>query len=83
MTETTQTLATPANMREVESHQYPNARRHVFAYSPTSGEEYSATAEDYWNLPDDEPLRDANGEPMILAHRVTSIVDALTGEACA
>jgi hypothetical protein len=74
------TLATPANMRDVESRQYPNARRHVFAFSPTSGEEYSATPDDYFAQPDDEPLRDANGEPMILATRQTIILDALTGE---
>ena len=57
-------LATPANMTKAGGHP-------VIAYSPNTHEEYSADAGDYWNLPDDEPLTDANGDPMILVRPVT------------
>lgn len=42
------------------------------AYSPTTGEEASADAGDYWWMSDpDEPLRDEDDEPMILVRRVS------------
>lgn len=63
------TLATPANMKRYAY--LPN----VMAYSPLTGEEYSANAGDYWHLPDDVPLQDANGEPMVLVHRFVRYVD--------
>lgn len=81
------TLATPANMRAVRE---ANPTRHVagctieghraIAYSPCTGEAFSADDGDYWNMPDDEPLRDSEGEPMILAFPRTIHVDALSGE---
>lgn len=85
------TLATPANMREWErlhpsrKIQTPDGSARIegarcFAYSPNTGEEYSATAGDYYNRPDDQPIRDKLGEPMVLAVRVTQFLDALTGE---
>jgi hypothetical protein len=77
MTEATITLATVENMRKAESIA-PGLR--VIAFSPLTGEEYSATPGDYWNHPADEPLRDSEGEPMILVNRRVSYVDVLTGE---
>lgn len=83
----TGTLATPANMRRFrELHPGRVLRgggrvegRRCFAYSPLTGERCSADAGDYWTLPDDQPLTDCEGEPMILAVSETSYRDALTG----
>jgi hypothetical protein len=36
------------------------------AYSPITGEEYSATSGDYYMRGMDDPLLDSEGEPMIL-----------------
>lgn len=53
--------ATLRNMRE-------NADRSgIVAWSPVTGEEYSADYRDYWYLSEDEPLVDDNGDPMVLA----------------
>ena len=63
------TLATPANMKRFE---------HVaglVAYSPTTGEEYSAWAHDYWHYTDNNPLEDANGDPMVLVVRRSYLTD--------
>jgi hypothetical protein len=58
-------LATPANMRKY-------ADRGPIAYSFATGEEYSATAGDYFMQADDEPLKDANGDPMeLIVKRMT------------
>lgn len=85
------TLATPKNMRRweqanqartIETPDGPaviEARRCV-AYSSYTGEEYSAASGDYWQLADDEPLLDSEGEPMILARQVCAMVDVFTGE---
>lgn len=83
------TLATPANMRRFrELHPgrvLPNGGhvegRRCFAFSPLTGEQYSAEPGDYWTHGDGEPLRDSEGEPMILAVSETRYLDALTGEA--
>ena len=40
--------------------------------------EYSATSGDYWQHPADEPLTGGDGEPLVLAERVTTFRDALT-----
>jgi hypothetical protein len=85
----TRTLATPANMRRFrELHpgrDLPGGGhvegRRCFAFSPLTGEQFSGSAGDYWQLGDDEPLRDRDGEPMILAVSETRFADALTGEA--
>lgn len=70
-------IATPANMR-LWAQQNPGRDlpdgghvegRRCITYSPNTGEQYSADAGDYWNLPDDEPLLDSRGKPM---HLVTS-----------
>lgn len=52
-------IATIENMRE---HYAPG----VFAYSPLTGESYSANPGDYFWLPEDTPLTDFLGEPMDL-----------------
>lgn len=54
--------------------------RRAVALSPSTGEEYSASAGDYFHLAADEPLRDADGEPMLLVTRHTIYKDAMTGE---
>lgn len=59
--EFTPVLATPRNMA---------AHRGVIAYSPETNEAFSATAGDYWAMDQDDPITDANGEPMILAREV-------------
>lgn len=84
----TATLATPANMRRfAELHpgrDLPNGGhvegRRCFAYSPLTGERYSADAGDYWTLDDETALRDSEGEPMVLAVSETRYFDALDGE---
>lgn len=80
------TLATPANMRRFEqkhrrTHPYVDPVRAI-AWSPGTHEEYSATSGDYWNVPDDAPLLDERGEPMLLVVRQERFTDALptTGE---
>jgi hypothetical protein len=63
------TLATPANMKRFE---------HVVgmvAYSPTTGEEYSADARDYFGLGENEAQIAANGEDMVLVVRRSYPVD--------
>lgn len=82
------TLATPANMRAFEaanpSRTLPNGTtiegRRCFAMSINDPDERSsASAGDYWKLADDEPLRDSDGEPMVLAVSCVMYLDALTG----
>lgn len=72
---TERTIATIENMREAESR-----GKRCMAYSPNTGEQFSATSADYFNLPEGKPLVDADGEPLILAVKVTRYLDALTGE---
>ena len=76
-------IATVANMRRV----YPEDRvvLHAdgmirietpkpFAYSPGTGERFSANPADYWNEEDeDRPLCDEYGEPMVLAFERSGI----------
>lgn len=59
--------ATLANMRE----HYKNG---VFAWSPSTGEEYSANPGDYFMMSEDDVLRDEYGDPMVLAYKATSFV---------
>lgn len=85
------TLATPRNMAAFEaanpSRSYPQSDggriviegRRAVAVSLSTGEEYSASSGDYWSAPADEPLRDRDGEPMLLVTRHTIFKDALTG----
>lgn len=61
-------IATPANMKRY----YADG---VFAWSPNTREEYSATPGDYWHVPEDDPIRDANGDPMVLVVRETRIIE--------
>jgi hypothetical protein len=81
------TLATPENMKKYEAANQPRPYkdgtlmpRPAIAYSPDTGEQYSATSGDYWHMKDDEPLRDENGEPMILVVSQTTMTDALDNE---
>lgn len=87
----TPTLATPANMRAFSeanpgrSIETPDGPAYIMgrtccAFSPITGETASATAGDYFMMPDAEPLRDSEGEPMVLAISRTVYLDALTGE---
>lgn len=64
-------IANRVNMEQVEA----GGVRGVFAYSPLTGERYSATPGDYWNMPPTEALTDEHGEPMILATEETRIVE--------
>lgn len=57
--------ATVANMRRYEN---------CLAWSPRTGEEYSATPGDYFYLSEQEPLRDGLGLPMLLVRRRTGFV---------
>ena len=73
--------ATPSNMRR---YAQPNIKvgyatvsaRQPFAYSPVTDERYSASPGDYWDMPDNEPLRDSEGNPMILVFEVSKLIDA-------
>lgn len=60
-------IATMENMRK---HYKPG----VFAFSPATGQEYSARPGDYFWLPEGEALTDSEGEPMVLVTRRTSVV---------
>jgi hypothetical protein len=50
------------------------------AYSPHTGEEYSASPGDYWQHPPEEPLRDEVGEPMLLVVATSGYVDAMSAQ---
>lgn len=66
------TVASVGNMRRIGDD------RAVKAWSPHTGEEYSATPGDYWDAPDSEVLKDSEDEPMILVREVCTMHDALT-----
>lgn len=78
------TLATPANMAAFERMMADEDRPdnveapRCIALSIATGEEYSGTSGDHWALPADEPLRDSEGEPMILVTKRDFYADALT-----
>lgn len=55
---------------------YPVLGGRLMAYSPETGEEFSANPGDYWDAPLDWVMTDAKGVPMLLGVRVTQIVDA-------
>ena len=44
----------------------------VFAYSPGTGEEYSADPGDYWDAGRGWTMKDAGGEPMVLVTKKTT-----------
>lgn len=78
------TLATPANMRRFEeahpSRDHPDGGRiepvRAIAWSPITGEEYSASSGDYFTQRDDVALFDEAGEPMLLVVRAGGYRDA-------
>jgi hypothetical protein len=85
------TLATRENMRRFEAANpgqtidTPDGEvriepRRCSALDLATGATYSASAGDYFNLPENEPLRGEDGEPLILALKRCEYVDALTGE---
>ena len=59
----------PATLRNMTEH----ASGSAFAWSPITGEEYSATPGDYFTMGPNDVLRDSNGDVMYLATRHTSI----------
>lgn len=63
------TVASKANM-----DRYADQPR-VVAYSPTTGEEFSANPSDYWNAPPEFVLKDHDGDPMILVVAAVRMVD--------
>ena len=63
-------IATVANMRAVQD------KPGVFAFSPATFERYSATPGDYFWMPENEPLTDSEGEPMLLATEFSMVVSA-------
>lgn len=70
------TLATPRNMQAALAKSgQPVSVPGLFAYSPNTGERYSASPGDYWDAPLDEPLRDSEGEPIVLV-RESSRIDS-------
>jgi hypothetical protein len=50
------------------------------AYSPATGDEYSANPGDYWNRQDSDILCDSEGNEMHLVFKRTVYVDIVTGE---
>lgn len=72
-------LATPENMKACEDAGVVG----VVAYSPTTGEEYSATSGDYWQWPKDRVMVGVDDAPMYLAivTRNVKIVDVIAEEA--
>lgn len=57
-------IATRANMKRAAVD--PGKAKAAFAYSPSTGERYSANPHDYTWLTGD-PLTDSNGDPLVLA----------------
>lgn len=45
-----------------------------------TGETFSATSGDYFQLGPDDPLTNANGDPLVLAVRHTAFLDPATGD---
>lgn len=66
-----ETFATIENMQYWDKH-YHNS---MIAYSPGTGEEYSANPADYWNVGTGFTLRDSEGNAMFLVRRVTTYAD--------
>lgn len=70
------TPATPANMKRFEE-EHPG--HHAVAMDRITGDTFSGTAGDYWDLPENEPLRGDQQEPLILVVPTQGFNDALTG----
>lgn len=62
---------TPASIANMRRYYSPG----VLAYSPATGEEYSANPSDYWDAGSTYVLTDANGDAMQLVTRHTVYVD--------
>ena len=63
--------ATLANMRKVQD-------TGALAYSPVTGEEFSANPSDYFWLAENDVLQDSEGNPMILV-RLISYLQKIEG----
>lgn len=83
------TIATLRNMQALENRTKRNRVANggvilvppiPIAYSPTTGEEYSANPGDYWDRKPDEPLLDQDDQPMYLAYKRTMYLDVLSGK---
>ena len=59
-------LATIKNMKKYY-------RSNIIAWSPITGEQYSANHRDYWAMKDDKCLKDSEGNDMILARKIKMI----------
>jgi hypothetical protein len=70
------TIASIGNMRAKAIAAKPEEVGTLIAFSPLTGEEYSANPGDYWDMQDKEVLLDSEGEPMILGRQVTNFVPA-------
>ena len=57
-------IASLKNMKKYEG-------RGTLAYSPHTGEEYSATPGDYWNAPESWVMKDSRGNKMYLVVQKT------------
>lgn len=55
-----------ATLENMQRHAAPD----VVAYSPETGEVYSAHPGDYWTLGADDYLKDSEGHGMIIAQRI-------------
>jgi len=50
--------------------------RQPVAYSPNTGEQYSADPGDYWNAPDGWVMTDSEDDEMVLVFESTRMIDA-------
>lgn len=71
------TPATLANMRAVAAKDRVGS---AVAWSPTTGEQCSANPGDYFAREEGDPLRDSEGNSMILVYFPRQVIDALTWE---
>lgn len=71
------TYATLSNMRQAAKRKDVRVRAISLAYP---GHVCSADPADYFWMTDSDCLEDPDGNPLVLAHYVTNIYDALTEE---
>ena len=60
-------IATVRNMRRIAAVGRPG---NYMAWSPVTGEVYSADPNDYWSADDETTLRDEEGKPMLLVELI-------------
>lgn len=69
---------TPATVANMHAACAGHGARQLWCYSPVTHERRSAHPEDYIAQSDDEPVCDANGEPMLLVRSRVHYHDAFT-----